>query len=78
MQMEDVLKDVPHGVAVYYDQNGLDADAKPARLDVRECRSPRARVSFIPRTSSRSSKTSSQTKTAIALNRSSSPACPRT
>ena len=35
MQMEDLLRDVPHGVAVYYDQNGLVADAKPARLDVR-------------------------------------------
>lgn len=35
VQMEDVLRDVPHGVAVYYDQNGLVADAKPARLDVR-------------------------------------------
>lgn len=34
VQMEDVLKEVPHRVAVYYDQNGLDADAKPARLDV--------------------------------------------
>jgi hypothetical protein len=35
VQMEDLLRDVPHGVAVYYDQNGLVADAKPARLDVR-------------------------------------------
>jgi hypothetical protein len=34
VQLEDVLKDVRHRVAVYYDQNGLDADAKPARLDV--------------------------------------------
>jgi hypothetical protein len=35
VQMEDLLRDVPHGFAVYYDQNGLVADAKPARLDVR-------------------------------------------
>jgi len=34
VQLEDVLKAVRHRVAVYYDQNGLDADAKPARLDV--------------------------------------------
>ena len=34
VQLEEVLKDVRHRVAVYYDQNGLDADAKPARLDV--------------------------------------------
>lgn len=34
VQLEDVLKDVRHRVAVYYDQNGLDLDAKPARLDV--------------------------------------------
>ncbi len=34
VQLEDALKDVRHRVAVYYDQNGLDADAKPARLDV--------------------------------------------
>jgi len=35
VQMEDLLREVPHGVAVYYGQNGLVADAKPARLDVR-------------------------------------------
>jgi len=35
VQMEDLLRDVPHGVAVYYDQNGIAADAKPARLDAR-------------------------------------------
>jgi hypothetical protein len=35
VQMEDLLRDVPHGVAVYYDQNGLAADGKPARQDVR-------------------------------------------
>ena len=35
VQMEDLLRDVPNGVAVYYDQNGLAADGKPARLDVR-------------------------------------------
>ena len=35
VQMEDLLREIPHGVAVYYDQNGLVADAKPARLDVR-------------------------------------------
>jgi hypothetical protein len=35
VQMEDLLREVRHGVAVYYDQNGLAADAKSARLDVR-------------------------------------------
>ncbi len=35
VQMEDLLRDVQHGVAVYYDQNGLAPDAKAARLDVR-------------------------------------------
>ena len=35
VQMEDLLREVPHGVAVYYDQNGLVADAKPARLAAR-------------------------------------------
>jgi hypothetical protein len=35
LQIQTLLRDVPHGVAVYYDQNGLVADAKPARLDVR-------------------------------------------
>jgi hypothetical protein len=35
VQMEDLLRDVSHGVAVYYDQNGLVAGANPARLDVR-------------------------------------------
>jgi hypothetical protein len=34
LQLEDALKDVRHRIAVYYDQNGLDPDAKPARLDV--------------------------------------------
>jgi hypothetical protein len=35
VHMEDLLREVPDGVAVYYDHNGLVADAKPARLDVR-------------------------------------------
>lgn len=34
LQLEDALKEVPHRIAVYYDQNGLDPDAKAARLDV--------------------------------------------
>jgi hypothetical protein len=34
VQLEEGLKEVRHRVAVYYDQNGLDPDAKPARLDV--------------------------------------------
>ena len=34
VQLEDVLKDVRHRIAVYYDQNGLDPGAKSARLDV--------------------------------------------
>jgi len=34
VQLEDVLKDVRHRVAVYYDQNGLAPNAGPARQDV--------------------------------------------
>lgn len=34
VQLEDALKDVRHRVAVYYDQNGLEPDAKAARLDI--------------------------------------------
>jgi hypothetical protein len=34
VQLEDVLKDVRHRVAVYYDQNGLGQNPQPARLDV--------------------------------------------
>jgi len=34
VQLEDALKEVPHRVAVYYDQSGLNSDAKSARLDV--------------------------------------------
>jgi len=33
VQLEDALRSVPHRVAVYYDQNGLVAEAGPARLD---------------------------------------------
>ena len=33
VQLEEVLLSVPHGVAVYYDQNGLVPEAGPARLD---------------------------------------------
>lgn len=35
VQLEDGLRDVPDGVAVYYDQNGLVPEAGPAKLDVR-------------------------------------------
>jgi hypothetical protein len=35
VQLEDALRSVPHGVAVYYDQNGLVPEAGPARLDVK-------------------------------------------
>lgn len=34
VQLEDALRDVRHRIAVYYDQNGLDADAKAAKLDI--------------------------------------------
>src|ERR1043166_4783284 len=34
VQLEDALKEVRYRVAVYYDQGGLDPDAKPARQDV--------------------------------------------
>lgn len=34
VQLEDALKEVPHRVAVYYDQNGLEAGAGSAKLDV--------------------------------------------
>jgi len=35
VQLEDALRSVPDGVAVYYDQNGLVPEAGPARLDVK-------------------------------------------
>src|ERR1700730_9723408 len=35
VQLEDALRSVPHGVVVYYDQNGLVPEAGPARLDVK-------------------------------------------
>lgn len=34
VQMEEALKDVPHRIAVYYDRNGLDQEAKASRLDI--------------------------------------------
>jgi len=34
VQLEDALRLVPSGVAVYYDQNGLVPEAGPAKLDV--------------------------------------------
>jgi hypothetical protein len=34
VQLEDALKEVPHRVAVYYDQNGLEASGGSAKLDV--------------------------------------------
>ncbi len=34
VQLEETLKDVPHRIAVYYDQNGLASDAKSSRLDI--------------------------------------------
>lgn len=34
VQLEDALKEVPHRVAVYYDQNGLEAGGGSAKLDV--------------------------------------------
>lgn len=33
VQLEDALRSVPQGVAVYYDQNGIVPEAGPARLD---------------------------------------------
>jgi hypothetical protein len=35
VQLEDALRSVPVGVAVYYDQNGLVPEAGPSRLDVK-------------------------------------------
>lgn len=35
LQLEDTLRRVPEGVAVYYDQNGLVPGSGPARLDVK-------------------------------------------
>ena len=35
VQLEDALRSVPVGVAVYYDQNGLVPEAGPSKLDVR-------------------------------------------
>jgi hypothetical protein len=35
VQLEDALRSVPEGVAVYYDQNGLVPEAGPAHLDVK-------------------------------------------
>jgi hypothetical protein len=35
VQLEDALRSVPIGVAVYYDQNGLVPEAGPSRLDVK-------------------------------------------
>lgn len=35
VQLEDVLRSVPIGVAVYYDQNGIVAEAGPSRLDIK-------------------------------------------
>ncbi len=35
IQLEDALRSVPIGVAVYYDQNGLVSEAGPSRLDVK-------------------------------------------
>src|SRR5438105_4434702 len=35
VQLEDAFRSVPHGAAVYYDQNGLVPEAGPARLEVK-------------------------------------------
>jgi hypothetical protein len=35
VQLEDALRSVPGGVAVYYDQNGIVREAGPAKLDVK-------------------------------------------
>jgi hypothetical protein len=35
VQLEDALRSVPIGVAVYYDQNGLVPEAGPSKLDVK-------------------------------------------
>lgn len=34
VQLEDALRELPHGVAVYYDSNGLVTDGGSAKLDV--------------------------------------------
>jgi hypothetical protein len=35
VQLEEALRSVPRGIAVYYDQNGLVPEAGPAKLDVK-------------------------------------------
>lgn len=35
VQLEDALRAIPEGIAVYYDQNGLSADTGPAKLDIK-------------------------------------------
>jgi hypothetical protein len=35
VQLEDTLRTVPDGIAVYYDQNGLSSDTGPAKLDIK-------------------------------------------
>jgi hypothetical protein len=35
VQLEDALRSVPQGVAVYYDQNSLVPEVGPGRLDVK-------------------------------------------
>lgn len=50
LQLEQILKDVRHGVAVYYDAAGLETgDGTSARLDVRRIRTRRKNGIFHPK-----------------------------
>jgi hypothetical protein len=50
LQLEQVLNDVRHGVAVYYDRDGLETgDGESARLDVRRIRIHRTTGYFHPK-----------------------------
>lgn len=50
LQLDDALQTVPHGVAVYYDQNGLVPGAGSSRLDIKRIAvSPRSGFVFHPK-----------------------------
>ena len=40
VQLEDAMRSVPVGVAVYFDQNGLVPEAGPSKLDVKRIAVP--------------------------------------
>lgn len=49
VQLEDALRSVRGSIAVYYDENGLEPDAVPARLDVRRIAVPQRTGIFHPK-----------------------------